>query len=244
MALFVWMASRRGKVSWTTWVVPSALVILTIVIEAIGVAFVRMPEYPFEFLSQMKFASYVWDVLKPHTYAIVLFFFLLRLLSLHLHPLEIEECPPRKISIRLMFGLMIVVAICLTLDARYRILEGPQIPTSLHGQFLFWGVYLIRLRPALVWASIAWLFVASNSRRWIGWCGLTLAFAWLSVSLFVFLPLLEGGDWFGRWPDMIAILKRDLLAFLCLYSMHLAGFRWDIRREQSSIEPSVVVMYK
>lgn len=240
MALFVWMASRRGKVSWMTWVVPTVLVILTLTIEAIGVAFVRMPENPFVFLTQMKFARYVWDVLKPHIYAIILFFFLLRLLSLHLHPLETGACPPRKISIRLMFGLMIVVAICLTLDARFRILEGPHSPTSLRGQFLFWGVYLIRLRPALVWVSIAWLFVASNSRRWIGWCGLTLAFAWLGVSLLVFLPLLEEQYWYGRWPDMIALLKTDLLAFLCLYGMHLAGFRWDVRREGPSMKQSEV----
>ncbi len=240
IALLVWMASRRGKVSWMTWVVPTALVVLTLIIEAIGFAFVRMPEHPFLYLSQMKFTSYAWDVLKPHIYAMVLFFFLLRLLSLHLHPLETGGCPPRKISLRLMFGLMIVVAICLTLDARNRILEGPQIPTSLRGQFLFWGVYLIRLRPALVWVSIAWLFVASNTQRWIGWCGLTLAFAWLCIKLFVLLSPLETQYWYARWPDMIAILKTDLLAFLCLYGMHLAGFRWDVRREQKSIEQSTV----
>ena len=244
MALFVWIGARRGKVSWITWGVPTILVVLTLAIEAIGVAFVRMPENPFLYLSGLKFVSYVWDVSKSHIYASVLFFFLLRLLSLHLHPIETGACPPRKISLRLMFGLMIVVAICLTIDARYRMLVGPQSPTSLRGQLLFWGVYLIRFRPALVWVSIAWLFVAPNSQRWIGWCGLTLAFAWLCVSLFVLLPMSEDSYWFARWPDMIAILKADLLAFLCLYGMHLAGFRWDIRREQQSIEPSAVVMSK
>ena len=238
------MASRRGKVSWKTWVVPMVLVILTLVIEAIGVAFARMPEHPFLYLSKMPFANLVWDFLKPHIYAMLLFFFLLRLTSLHLHPLETGACPPRKISIRLMFGLMIIVAICLTLDARFRMLEGPQSPTSIRGQILFWSVYLIRLRPALVWISIAWLFVAPNAQRWLGWCGLAIAFAWLCVQLFVLLPLSEGSYWLTRWPDVIALLKTDLLAFLCLYGVHLAGFRWDFRREQPSIEQSTLELTK
>lgn len=236
MALFVWMASRRGQVSWNTWVVPASLFIVTLTIEAIGFAIVRMPENPLYFLSQMKFASYVWEALNPHVYAFVFLFFMLRLLSLHLHPLETEACPPRRISIRLMFGLMIAVAICLTIDARYRTLGGARSPTSMRGQLGFWGVYSIRLRPALVWASIAWLFVASNTQRWIGWSGLTLAFAWLCVQLFFFLPLFGEHNWFARWQDMFPILRTDFLAFLCLYGMHLARFCWDIRREQPSVE--------
>ena len=242
MAILVWLASRHGRVSWKTWAVPAILLVLTLAIQTSGYAFVRMPEHPFYFLTQMKMAPYIWDLLKSHLYCCVLLVFLLRFSTLHLHPIEMGSCPPSGISIRLMLGLTIVVALCLKLDAAQNQSQGlisPQL--TLGALSIYWMFYLFRLMPALVWASVAGLFVASNTRRWIGWIGLALAFAWLCIQLFL-LTQFQGrvgdgwGSAFARWPELVAILRREFFALLCVGAMHLAGYRWDIRRDTPSCE--------
>ena len=103
------------------------------------------------------------------------------------------------------------------------------------------------LSTTLLWLSIAWLFVSRNPMQWIGVSGLLVHFA-LSGLIYLFVvPMyldqvqLKLGTkpqltfWYFVGSFAVSILH-DLIVLLCFGIIHVAGYRWDIRRTKLAAE--------
>ena len=163
---------------------------------------------------------------------------------------------PNRLTVLSILGLTTLVAIGLGIDAVINLVTGQRsssmFATNDLNYFYLAIVFFHQWMTALIWFSAAWLLVANNSKRWIGWLGLAVHLMFLSVYFFAILPEFirmqsqENGVTlstigFNYWGAFAICVLQILIVFFCVGIMHLVGYRWDIRRRLPTEEYVVPV---
>lgn len=250
MTCVVWLAARSGRTIWSTWTVPlllltipllllaAPMLILLVHFVAIGISF------PSGQVNVGDIIYYQWAlILRWSLFPYVALAFLFRATTLHLRPMEVVASP-NHLTVLSILLLTTVVAIGLSFDAlTYRLDSGTRAPIGNLLNCMNLSIFFIQnLITALVWFSTAWLFVARNTKRWIGIVGLIAYLIWSGLYTMVIVPLemsqvqlppaaiktVLGPIYF--LGSFTITLFHLFIIFLCVGMMHLAGYRWDIRR--------------
>ena len=245
MTCVVWLAGRSCGKGWATWIVPLILLAAELlfgimaglvlnIIDTGGISNFRGGDV----------LLYQWtNKTKALLFSFVFLSFLFRVFTLHLRPIESKSFPNR-LTVLSILGLTTLVAIGLGIDAVMNLAIVPrsiaQVEPNNLNYFYFAIVLHHQLMTALIWFSAAWLLVANNSKRWIGWLGLVLHLMFLGVYYIVILP-----EFFRQIQESVATIStigfnfwgyfatsvfHIALVFLCVGIMHLVGYRWDIQR--------------
>ena len=177
--------------------------------------------------------------------------FAFRAATLYLRPAE-APTSAHRLSIAAILLLTTTVAIALSFNElvlRFAIeqkVEIVQLPSS--QRFIESVMFIFSaLSTTLLWLSIAWLFVSRNPMRWIGVSGLFVHFALSGLMYLLVAPMyldqvqLNLGTkpqltfWYFVGSFAVSILH-DLIVLLCFGIIHVAGYRWDIRRTKLAAE--------
>ena len=188
----------------------------------------------------------VWlHALRPNIISFVLLAFAFRAATLYLRPVE-AHASAHRLSITTILLLTTTAAVTLSFDAvviQFALeqkLQRVQLPSS--QRFVELVMFVFReFSTILFWFSIAWLSVARNPRRWIGVLGLLIHFAMGGLIDFLVFPVYwdqvqpiwgtkqQLGIWYFVGSFAVNIFH-DLIVLLCFGIIHVAGYRWDIRR--------------
>lgn len=175
--------------------------------------------------------------------------FAFRSTTLHLRPVDAASSPHR-LTIRSLILLTTLVAFSLCIDglASRLILPNLGVDSVQFGAeryFVFLMSLFYGMATALLWFSFAWLFVDRSPRRWFGGLGVIIYVMYLVLNLFVLLPIMMRMISQATVPAGAIMPTIDLtytlgqfaigvlhigIVFLCVGMMHLAGYRWDVRR--------------
>ncbi len=240
----VWLAARSGRTDWSTWIVPLVLIIAPNLMVFFGVFAMATFLPNVGYMSVRDMIHFQWMSFRSSLLTYVLLAILFRATTLHLRPVEVAALPYRLTILSILL-LTSAVAIALSIDVfvnqRVSMQTNTMYPQSNYlSNFLF--DFSNQLSRALVWFSVAWLFVARNSKRWIGIVGLIVYVMLLGVNMLVIAPLITNQGPFppgvtmpvfgpSYFVGLFAIsLFHILVVFLCVGMMHVAGYRWDIRR--------------
>jgi len=235
MTCVVWLAARSGRTDWSTWTVPLAIIAAPNLIGLlIGV-------FAMTNLSISDIIHSLWaTTIRSNLLTYLLLAFLFRTTTLHLRPVEVATLPNR-LTIRSILLLTSAVAVVLSIDLLVNQRASTQMK-AMYPQSRYLVHFLSQLSTALVWFSVAWLFLARNPKRWIGVVGLIVYVMSLGVYMLVIAPLVTNQGPFppgAKMPvfgpfyfaSMFAVsVFHVLVVFLCVGMMHVAGYRWDIRR--------------
>ncbi len=247
MTCVVWLAARSGRTIWATWKVPLVLIVapnlLGLIVAALAIAHsspIVAKDMRITDLIYFQWASTFRSSLLMY----VMLAFLFRATTLHLRPVEVDATPNR-LTILTILLLTTVVAIVLSIDLLANQLVSTQVKamySQSRNQFNILVDIIQKLSTALIWFSAAWLLVGSNPKRWIGGVGLIVYVMLLGISILVITPLLMNQ---GPFPPGVTMpvfgplyfvgtfavsVFHILIVFLCVGMMHIAGYRWDIRR--------------
>jgi hypothetical protein len=240
----VWLAARNGKTGWETWTVPSALIATLLVVPVVWWLL-----YSFFYgISRMSLGGILYWQLSSHfrefLFSVVLMSLAFRVSTLHLRPVN-EAASPHRLTVLFLLFLTGAVAIgmCADVLAYQQVIAmnwgGPAIQTNMARMLT---TFLHDALTVLLWLSAAWLFVADNPKRWFG--GIGLVFYWILLGLYFFLvlptlifqqssPAVSNASLvsFQQLAGSFAIsVFHVAIVFLCVGMMHMAGYRWDIRR--------------
>lgn len=236
----VWLAARSGRTIWSSWTVPLLLLAAPMLIHvlAVGISFSYSQANVGDIIYLLWAFMPRWCL-----FFYVVLVFLFRLTTLHLRPVEVVTSPIH-LTVLSMLLLTTVVAVGLSFDAlAYKFVSGSRAPLGVLFNRVNHSIYFIQIvLAALVWFSIAWLFVARNAKRWIGIVGLLAYLIWNGIYSLVIvrlevvqLQLPSGSTAIGSFyllSTFAISLLHVYIMFLCVGMMHLAGYRWDIRRRQ------------
>lgn len=241
----VWLAARSGRTTRSTWVIP--MLILLILSAAWAAAW--LPVLIRSRANSLIFAQLFyrqWSLsLRAFVLEFVLLAFAFRFTSLHLRPVD-AAASPHRLTVLSILVLTSIVAICLSVEALAFQLMPSNTPFVYKNDslnlFRILASLFYQFLNALLWFSTAWLFVLRNPMRWIGGLGLAIYLLLMGIYYLLVLPLLLNqqpvppgarmvtfGPFFFVGSFAVCILHA-IIVFLCVGMMHLAGFRWDIRR--------------
>jgi len=210
----------------------------------------------FSNLSGHDLLLYQWtNKTRSLLFSFVFLAFLFRMSTLHLRPTESTSFPNR-LTVLSILGLTTLVAIGLSIDAVMNLAivqRSPALVAPNNFNYFYFATALHhQLMTALIWFSAAWLLVANNSKRWIGWLGLVVHLMFLGVYFFAILPEFFRRQFqdsgvtistigFNNWGYFAISVFQIAIVFLCVSIMHLVGYRWDIRRRLPEITESKVL---
>ncbi len=246
MTCVVWLAGRRGSTGWATWTVPLILLVGEILVGIlVGLVVDMIGTGSFLNFDLGDVLLYQWtNKTRALLFSFVFSAFLFRVSTLHLRPIESSSLPNR-LTVLSILGLTALVAFGLGIDAvinlQFSQSSSSMFATTALNYFYLAIVFFHQLMTALLWFSAAWLHVANNSKRWIGWLGLVVYLVFLSVYFFAILPefmrrQLQGNGvtistiGFNYWVTFAICVLQIAIVFFCVGIMHLVGYRWDIRR--------------
>ena len=253
--IVLWLASRSGRTSWSTWFVPFAMLV------ALGIPSLRLVLRLFlSFMNDVWYSSLsehivsIWqNVFRRNINTYVFLAFAFRLSTLHLRPVD-STASVHRLSVTILMLLTGTIAVMLSLDvAANRWVQS--YPENLFfaneslTRFWFLLSVLHEFNSAMLWFSIAWLMVARNAMRWIGVLGLSIHWIIDGLYCFVFLPLylnqLQASFLAMFSPGFISMYRfeiwyfagrfavsivHDVMTIACFGIIHVAGYRWDIHR--------------
>ena len=252
MTCVVWLAARSGRTDWSTWIVPLALTAAPNLMVFSGVFAIATFSPNFRYMSIGEMIFFQWMSFRSSLLTYVLLAILFRATTLHLRPVGVAALPNRLTILSILLvttAVAVVFSIDQLANQRVSMQMNAMYPQS-RSQFNFLFDFSNQLSTALVWFSVAWLFVARNPKRWIGSVGLIIYAMSLGVYILVVVPLLMNRESFPPGVKMpvfgpsyfvgaFAINGFPvLIVFLCVSMMHIAGYRWDIRRrlEENAVD--------
>ena len=257
ITMVLWLASRSGQTSRSTWLVPIAMLVVTSSFPAITFLLSlfqlggRYSPGPTSYQLMM-----VWQgVLRSSLVSYVFMAFVFRAATLHLRPVE-ATASVHRLSITILILLTTIVAVMLSLDSVVNQLLQlqPGLGIIANKSLMGFGFLLSVLNAfnsTLLWFSIAWLLVSRNPRRWLGVLGLPMHWIIGGLNCFLFQPMYlnqrqkisNSQMLFDIWyfvGSYGVIIFHDLIALVCFGVIHAAGYRWDILRplpdEQAAFE--------
>ena len=157
--------------------------------------------------------------------------FAFRATTLHLRQVDAPPSPHR-LTIRSLLWLTTLVAIWLSSGAIFNTIgsmAGLVVEQQASNPRRVCLHILNEMATAMLWFSIAWIYVAHNSRRWIGGLGVLTYAAFLVLDYFIpmFGVYYVGIDTTYRMGLLVISILNVGIAFLCVGMMHIAGYRWD-----------------
>ena len=224
MTCVVWLVARSGRTGWSTWMFPLIPFVAFFLIALL----VSNNSYTF---------YYQWTSNKTALFSFVLLAFLCRASTLHLRPVEADSLP-KRLTVFSILVLTTIVAIILSIDV---LIRGTEFGSKRLNLLSNMRSFFQHFSTALLWFSTAWIFVTNNPKRWIGAVGLVSYMTIMGIYLHVIVPsLLRQQDLpsgmsvasMGRllWGTFAINAFHIAIVFLCVGAMHLAGYRWDVRR--------------
>jgi len=243
LTIVLWLASRSGRTTWSTWYVPISMLILVSAFPAVGML---LPTGNFAINLSIVNIVLVWQsALRPNITSFVWMAVAFRAATLYLRPVEVQASAHR-LSIATILLLTTTVAVTLSFDAvvfqvaNEQEVQIVQPPSSQRFIELVMFVFS-EFSTVLFWFSVAWLFVSRNPRRWIGVLGLFIHFAISGLMDLLVFPMYwdQVQPLWGTKPQLafwyfvgsFAVnIFHDLIVFLCFGIIHVAGYRWDIWR--------------
>jgi len=243
LTMVLWLTSRSGRTTWSTWYVPISMLILISAFPAVGML---LPTGNCVIKWSIVDIMLVWQsALRPNIISFVLMVFAFRAATLYLRPAE-ALASAHRLSITTILLLTTTVAVTLSFDAlatQFALaqeVEIVQLPSSQRFIELVMFVFP-KFSTVLLWFSVAWLFVSRNPRRWIGVLGLFIHFAISGLMDLLVFPMYwdQVQPLWGTKPQLafwyfvgsFAVnIFHDLIVFLCFGIIHVAGYRWDIWR--------------
>lgn len=255
--MVLWLASRSGRTSMSTWFVPIAMLVIASAFPAIGFLFSLLQSGGgFSFGPTSYQFMLVWQsVLRSSLTSYVFMAFAFRAATLHLRPVE-ATASVHRLSVTILMLLTATVAVMLSLDAVVNqwLQSQPGLGAIANESLTRFGFLLSVLHEfnsTLLWFSIAWLLVARNPRRWIGALGLSMHWILGGLYCFLILPMymnqwqtsvnspMPFDIWYFAGAYAVSIFH-DLVALVCFGIIHAAGYRWDIDKplpaEQAAFE--------
>ena len=245
MTCLVWLAGRSGGTGRATWTVPLILLaaeVLVGIMAGLVLSIIGMGGFP---VFRGGDVLYLWtDKTRGLLFSFVFLAFLFRASTLHLRPIE-SKSVPNRLTVLSILGLTTLVAIGLGTDAVMNLVmsqrSSSMFATNNLNYFYLAIAFFHQWMTALIWFSAAWLLVANNSKRWIGWLGLVVYLMFLGVYFFAILPEFirmqsqESGVTistigFNYWGAFAICVLQIAIVFFCVGIMQLVGYRWDIRR--------------
>lgn len=251
IAIVLWLASRSGRTSMSTWSVPIAMLAIASAFPAIGFLLSLFQSGGrFSFAPTSYQLMLVWQgVFRSSLTSYVFMAFAFRAATLHLRPVD-ATASVHRLSVTILMLLTATVAVMLSLDAVVNQWLQSQpghgaIANDSLTSFGFLLSVLHEFNSTLLWFSMAWLLVPRNPRRWIGALGLSIH--WIAGGLYCFLILpmylnqwqtsmnspMQFDVWYFAGSYAVSIFH-DLVALVCFGIIHAAGYRWDIHRSLSA----------
>lgn len=246
MTCVVWLASRSGGTGRATWIVPLILLAAEFLVGTMAGFIISIIETGgFPKIDGNDVLLYQWtNKTRALLFSYVFLAFLFRASTLHLRPIESKSFPNRLTVISIL-GLTTLVAMGLGIDTvtNLAIVQRftAQVEPNNLNVFFFAIAFFHQLMTAVIWFSAAWLLVANNPKRWIGWLGLVVHLMFLGVYFFAILPeffrrqtqdngVTISTIGFNYWGHFAISVFQIAIVFFCVGVMHLVGYRWDIRR--------------
>ena len=233
-----WLSARSSRTSPATWIVPSLLLLLVFAVPVL-LPVLQMILLGFGGLSMFLWMGWEYSI-KPSILLFVLLSFLFRVSTLHLRPVE---SPPslHRLRVATIMFFTVIVAVCMSIDSLIHQTLQPDFASFFFiREFVYFLLSLAALTAnALLWFSIAWLFVAGNPKRWIGILGIAIFLVYNGVLHFWIYPLYatqnaggsgSGLNMFDSTYYLGLFVISIVIVFLCVGAMHWAGYRWDIYR--------------
>ena len=246
MTCVVWLAGRSGGTGRATWTVPLILLAAELLVGITAFLVISIIETGgFPNVRGGDVLHNQWTIkTRALLFSYVFLAFLFRASTLHLRPKESKSFPNR-LTVLSILGLTTLVAMGLGIDAVMNLASMWRLPSMVESSslshFYFAIAFFHQLMTALIWFSAAWLLVANNSKRWIGWIGLVAHLVMLGVYFFAILPefirlqsqasgVTLSTIGFYYWGHFAISVLQIAIVFFCVGIMHLVGNRWDIRR--------------
>ena len=191
MTCVVWLAARSGRTDWSTWIVPLALTAAPNLMVFSGVFAIAtiLPNVSYMSIGEMIF--FQWMSFRSNLLTYVLLAILFRATTLHLRPVGVAALPNRLTILTVLLlttAVAVVLSIELLAHQRVSTHEKSIYPQSSY-QFIILFVLSDLMSTALIWFSVAWLFVARNPKQWIGGVGLIVYLMSFGLYTLDIIPL-------------------------------------------------------
>lgn len=245
VTIVLWLASRSGRTSMSTWLVPISMIVIASTFPAIGFLLSLFQSGGGFSLGPTSYQlMLVWQsVLRSSLTSYIFMAFAFRAATLHLRPVD-ATASVHRLSVTILMLLTATVAVMLSLDAVVNqwLQSQPGLGIIANKTLTNFGFLLSvvnEFNSTILWFSIAWLFVARNPRRWIGVLGLSMHWVIVGLNCFLFLPMylnqwqtisnsqMPYDIWYFVGSYAVNIFH-DLIALVCFGMIHVAGYRWDI----------------